>query len=211
MDEAVVEVSAVGRAFAVPDEVVLHLAVIGRAAAVPDALRLAAGAADALGAVLDEHDVASSDRGTTGLRVEQDWDHRTSRPLGHAATYDFRVVVRDLEAAGRLIEAMAQRVGDALAIRHLSLGVRDESGEEAEARRLAVLACRSQAEQMATAAGHRLGRLLSMHTGTGPSPSPVLVAARFSAQDSASIPVEAGQYEVAVAVTARYALEAGTE
>jgi uncharacterized protein YggE len=132
MDQPLIEVTAAGHAWAVPDQVLVGLALQARADAVGNALRQASAAVDRLLQVLDDAEVGAADRRTSGLSVEPVWDHTTNREVGHIASYELRVVVRDLNAAGRLVERAAEQVGDELRVRHFSLSVSDpEPHEEA--------------------------------------------------------------------------------
>ena len=105
-------VTAVGSAPVVPDQVRVSLAVEATASAVGDALRAASDGVSRLGAVLDAAGVGAHDRQTTGLQVHPGYDHVTNQPSGHTASYGLSALVRDLDAAGRLVQAAAEQVGD---------------------------------------------------------------------------------------------------
>lgn len=205
MEQPRIEVTAVGHAWAVPDQVLVGLALQARADAVGDALRSASAAVGRLVAVLDEAGVPPTDRRTSGLSVEPVWDHATNREVGHIASYELRVVVRDLDAAGRLVERAAEQVGDELRVRHFALSVRDPAPHEEAARRAAVASCRAQAEQMAAAAGVGLGPLVSLRTGGGQHQVAHVRRMAFSPMGG-DLPVEAGEHEVSVVVTATWEL-----
>jgi uncharacterized protein YggE len=80
--------------------------------------------------------------------------------------------------------------------------VNDRTAVEAQARTLAVRDAATKAQQLADAAGVRLGPLLSLtEQGIG---RPIPVARGISAM--ASMPVEPGEVEVTVIVEARYRL-----
>lgn len=202
-----VSVTAVGCAACVPDQVVVGLGVEVVSETVGQALRGASAAVRRLLAVLDDADVDTRDRQTSGLSVDPHWDPATNRQYGHTATYRLRVVVADLEGAGRLVEAAAGTVGDPLRVSGFHLGVADSSPQQEQARRAAVAACRRQAEQLADAAGTRLGPLLSLEEGTRPDQDAhfMHLSARPGMR-AAGVPVEGGVLEVAVVVTARWLL-----
>lgn len=200
MTDPVVEVTASGRAYAVPDQVVVGLQVEARAATVAEALRQGADAVERLQAVLDEAGV--EERRTTGLQVGPAWDPQGGRHDGHLAGYGLRVVVRDLDGAGRLVQACAERVGDLLGVTGFGLSVRDVAPYERTARAAAVVACRARAEQLAAAAGATLGPLVRLVEGDGGQQR---AAVRMSLQ-SGGAPVEPGQSEVVVAVTGTWRL-----
>jgi len=193
--------TAVGTAHVVPDQVRIAMAVEAGAAAVGDALRAASEGVDRLMAVLDEVGVPAADRQTSGLGVQPTWSE--SGPSGHTASYGLAVVVRDLAAAGSLVQAAAERVGDLLRVHGFGLSVRDPEPAQREARRNAVLACRAQAEQVARAAGGELGDLLRLTEGEGRSGGPVLE--RLSARSG--LAVEGGESAVVVVVTGVWRLQ----
>jgi uncharacterized protein len=207
-EPATVEVTATGTSHAVPDLVLVGLAVEVRAAAVADALSAASTAVGRLIAAVDAHGIAAQDRRTGGLSVHEAWDR--DRPGGHAAVYELQVVARDLDDAGRLVRDAAEQVGDALRLRSFALQVSDPAPAQERARRAAVAACRAHAEQLADAAGARLGaltRLTSSTAPSGPGPSPVRLAAALASAE-AGLPAQAGQTEVVVAVTGVWELRA---
>lgn len=205
MTDPVIEVTAVGRAWAVPDQVLVSLGVEARDTTVGAALRAASTHVDMLMATLDDAGIPGSDRRTSGLRVEPTWDRAGNRENGHSASYELRVVTRDLDAAGSLVERAAERVGDALRVRQFALSVRDLRPHQEQARTRAVQACRAEAEQMAAAGGVRLGELLSLRTGDGGGPRlESLSAASFSS--AGAMPVEPGEQEIAVVVTGTWRL-----
>lgn len=190
-----VTTTAVGTAQVVPDQVRISLAVEAGAGAVGDALRAASEGVDRLIAVLDEAGVPAADRQTSGLGVQPAWAE--GGPSGHTASYGLSVVVRDLAAAGDLVQAAAGAVGDLLRVHGFGLSVRDPEPAQREARRTAVLACRAQAEQVAQAAGGELGDLLRLTEGAGSGGAPVYQA--LSARTA--LAVESGESSVAVLVT----------
>jgi len=196
--------TAVGTAQVVPDQVRIAMAVEAGAAAVADALRAASDGVDRLLTLLDEAGVPAADRQTSGLAVQQTWAE--SGPSGHTASYGLAVVVRDLAAAGALVQAAAEGVGDLLRVHGFGLSVRDPEPAQREARQAAVRACRAQAEQLAGAAGGELGELLRLTEGV-PRPGVRLSQDWSEAAGSAGVSVEGGVSAVAVAVTGVWRLE----
>lgn len=202
-------VTGVGRVAAAPDVVVVNLGVETSAPTPGEALRRAGEAVAALVALLEREGVAEADRRTTGLSVYPRHDPQTGHPAGHQASYGLLVTVRDLDAAGRLVQAAAEAVADALRVHHFALSVKDPEPHLAEARRAAVRAARAQAEQLAEAAGVALGPLLAVVEGGG-SPRELwnvnsgTVGRLVPLAMAAGPPVEPGAQEVAVAVTVTY-------
>lgn len=198
----IVTTTAVGTAQVVPDQVRITMAVEAGADAVGTALRVASDGVDRLLAVLDEAGVPAGDRQTSGLGVQPTWTN--DGPSGHTASYGLAVVVRDLAAAGALVQAAAASIGDLLRVHGFGLSVRDPAPSQRAARQAAVQACRDQAEQVAAAAGGELGDLLRLTEGAGP-PGPHVVEL-MSAR--AGMAVEGGVSSVAVVVTGVWRLRA---
>ncbi len=198
-----VTTTAVGTAHVVPDQVRIAMAVEASADAVGAALRAASDGVDRLLAVLDEAGVPPTDRQTSGLGVQPAWGN--DGPSGHTASYGLAVVVRDLAAAGLLVQAAVENVGDLLRVHGFGLSVRDQEPAQREARRTAVLACRAQAEQVAVAAGGELGDLLRLTEGEGRSGVPMVE----SLSATAGMAVEGGVSSIAIVVTGVWRLRLG--
>ena len=202
----VVEVTAVGRATCVPDQVHVRLAVEVLTLSVDASLRGAAAAVEQLLAVLEQAGVGPADRRTSGLSVEQHWVEDRSLPRPHAATYRLDVVVRDLDAAGLLVQRAGEQVGDALRVHGFDLGVADSSQQQEQARREAVAVCRARAQTLAEAAGAHLGPLVRLREGTGDHQ--LVLHESAASGRGGRMAVEGGTLEVAVAVTGVWQLEA---
>lgn len=202
-----VEVTASGRAYAVPDQVLVSLRVEAHDAAVGQALRSASEAVARLLGVLDEAGVGAADRRTTGLQVHPRWDAESNEHVGHTASYGLQLVVRDLEEAGRLVQTCADRSAG-LAVEGFALSVRDSEPYRARARAEAVAACRRQAQQLADAAGAGLGALQVLtEGGSSRTTRRASGGAPMMEYQSGGMPVEAGEQEVVVTVSAVWALE----
>ena len=119
-----VRVTATGAARVVPDQVRIAVAVEAPAPEVGEALRRVSDGVARLLEVLDEAGVPAADRSTTGVSVQPTWDPVGNRQEGHTASYGLAVLVRDLDAAGRL-EAAAHETGDVLRVHAFGLSVRD--------------------------------------------------------------------------------------
>ena len=201
--------TAVGTAKVVPDQVRVSMGIDARAGTVGDAVQAAAEGVDRLLALLDAAGVPSCDRQTSGLGVQPGWNG--SRESGHIASYSLTVVVSDLAAAGQLVRAAAEGIGDRLRVHGFALAVRDPEPAQREARRAAVTACRAQAEQMAAAAGGELVALLRLteaprrqgHPMTQDWSEAVAIAA------APALAVEGGVSSVAVVVTGVWRLRLG--
>ncbi len=199
-----VMVTGVGTVDATPDAVSIDLAVQVGAPDPAASMRQAAEQLEKLLGVLDAARVTSADRQTTGMRSNPSWDHERNVESGFETSYSLHVVVDDLGGAGALVERAAQECGTALRLHGFALLVRDPEPHLRVAREQAVLACRSQAEQLAAAAGCTLGRLVLLREG-GDGPRAARLE-HMSIKRPSGIAVEPGEQGMTVVVTATYEL-----
>jgi uncharacterized protein YggE len=122
-----------------------------------------------------------------------------SRIVGYRVSSLVRVRTRDVEAVGHIVDAAV--AGGANVVGDIAFALADPGRAEAEARALAVKDAMARAGQIASAAGVRLGRLLSLTESPSVQPLARMSIAR------APGPVEPGELEVTVTVQARYAVE----
>jgi hypothetical protein len=204
-----ITVTGTGKVAVVPDTALVLLGVELRAASLVDATTQAS---RHMSAVLErvkalgvsERDITtvtySVDPVTPPRRPEDD----TVRIAGYRVVNVVQLRVRELTAVGRIVEA-AMAAG-ATTIRGVRFTVADPARPEGEARALAVRDAQVKASQLAEAAGLRLGELVSVTDG---APSPRPLGDRFGVavgMATAPGPVEPGQLEIVVNVTARYRL-----
>jgi uncharacterized protein len=132
-------------------------------------------------------------------RTEED----PSRIVAYHVANVAQVKIRDLAAAGRILDG-ALGAG-ANTISALQFTIDDLRPAEAEARALAVKAAAATAQQLAAAAGVRLGEIVSVTEGPALRPPGERLLMRAAAAPAMSAgPVESGQYEVVVSVEAQY-------
>lgn len=165
-----------------------------------DALRRSNSAMHAIIEAVTERGVASADLRTSGPNLWPGQD-------GYTGSNDVSVLVRDLTSLGALIDAVAQASGPELTMHGVSFSVLDPSPHHREAQRLAVADARATAEELAIAAGVRLGDVIAIVEGGGAGPGPVLRAARLAKLEM-STPVEAGSHEITATVAITFALSA---
>ena len=125
------------------------------------------------------------------------------RITGYQASNEVTATLRNVAAAGGVIDAATSAAGDAARVQRLSFSIADDSALRAEARAEAVRQAQQRAKQMAEAAGVALGPLLSVSEtpGTTPIPYPAQTADR-----SAAVPVQPGSQELRVSVDVVYAI-----
>ncbi len=201
-----VAVTATGRASVKPDIAVTMLGAERQAPTVAEATADVAARMNAVLARLRALGVQDADITTVAYQVHpiviQRREDEAPR-ITYQATNLVRVKVRQLDAIGRLLdEAVA---AGANAVRDVQFTLADPAAAEARARADAVREATARAEQLAAAAGRRLGKLVWLSEGQAdqPGPRPMAYAARAAVAPG---PVESGQLEITVTVEARWRL-----
>ncbi|MCU1487701.1 MAG: putative lipoprotein [Actinomycetia bacterium] len=199
-----IRVQGSGSVRATPDLLTVSLGVQTRATTAKSALADNNRRAQALLATLGQRGVAPEDRQTSQVSVQQGYDAR-GRVNGFVVDNVVTARLRDLDRAGELLDAVAAAAGDAVRINGLSFSIDDPAAAAGGARADAVRRARRQAEQLAKAAGVRLGRLHSIREAPpASSPYPANFGADRSAGASASVPLSPGDLEVRVDVELVY-------
>jgi uncharacterized protein YggE len=197
-----------GRVKGQPDLLTLVLGVETRAASSDAALKDNANRANALIDTLKGHGVAAADIATSQLSISPTYDNNGQHITGYQVSNQVTARLHDLKGAGAVIDAAAGAAGDAIRIQQVALSFDDDSALLATARADAVRRAHDQADQMARAAGVRLGRVRSISEGTSVSqPYPRLGAFPAPGAAAAPTPIQPGTQELTVDVTAVYDIE----
>lgn len=150
-----VTVTGHGESRVVPDSAVVRVAAVHRAAGVAEALAGADSAAKQIVATARGH--TTPDRiGTTSVHIWQAHDN-TGAPSGFDARHSLTVRCDDIDAAGALLSALAESVGDRLQLENVSVEVADRGPAETAAREAAYADAVERATRLATLAGSSLG------------------------------------------------------
>ncbi|HVS40869.1 MAG TPA: SIMPL domain-containing protein [Candidatus Dormibacteraeota bacterium] len=207
-DQPVISAQGTGRVTAPPDLLTLVIGVETRAASSDAALKDNANRANALIDTLKRHGVAAKDIATSQLSISPTYDNNGQHITGYQVGNIVTAKVHDIQGAGQLIDAAAGAAGDAVRIQQIAFGFDDDSALLAQARADAVRRAHDQADQMAKAAGVRLGRVRSISEGSEVSPGPRYgVGLAPGAGGAAPTPIEPGTQELTVTVTAVYDVE----
>lgn len=200
MSERTVTVTGQGSTAVVPDTAVVRVAGVARAAGVASAFAAASQAAAQIGVVARGH-TQEKRIGSTGINVWP-WHDNQGQQRGFEARHSLSIGCPDLDAAGALLDELADEVGDALAVEGVAL----EVSEPTAARDLAVAAAYAdalrQAEQLAALAGASLGEVLAIGQGmSGGGPA-------FRGMDAmaASAKIEPGETMVGASLSVTWAL-----
>jgi uncharacterized protein len=135
------------------------------------------------------------------------FDQQTGEKLtGFESSNSITVMLRgtDADAAGQLLDSAARAVGDAITLNGISFSIDQPLLLEDAARMSAVKAAKSKAVQLAAANGLKLGDVLVINEGGGPSFSPPMFARAAFASDS--VPLQPGAQEISASVTITYEL-----
>ena len=203
-----IEVTGEGSVSASPDFARVTLGVTTAGPDASDAMEANAKAANALVSLIKSDGVAAADIQTSGISISPTFAQQTqggARPpaiTGYTVSNTIAVTVRDISRVGALLDKAAG-VG-ANTIYGIGFGEDDPSGLLDKARPLAVADARRKAEIYATAAGARIGRLMTLAEESGARP--IAFAARASAMGGVPPTVEPGQDKLTVTVTARFEL-----
>lgn len=158
-----------GQAAGTPDSLRLHVSVQHTAEGVGDAL---AGCASRLeAAVAVARRFTDPQRiGTTGLSVDREYTDHDRTTAGWVAHHALRIEVPDVAAAGDLVTALAEGVGDALRIGHVEMYLTDPEPLAVEARAAAFAHARAKADELAALAGQRVTGVVAVAEGAGVRP-----------------------------------------
>jgi uncharacterized protein YggE len=198
-------VSGAGTATGVPDELGLSLSVETQAASVSAALDPANTAMSKVTEALTAEGAAPADLQTSGLSVQAQYDQH-NKITGYTVGESLTAELRDLKRAGQAITDAINAGGNAIRVDNVALDLTDQEAKlTAEARAHAIADAGTRAEQYATAAGLKLGQVLTINeTGAADPPEPVIPGALFSARSS--VPISAGTQQVTASVLVTYQL-----
>jgi uncharacterized protein YggE len=194
----------VGLVKGTPDTLRVVLGVETRSAGAQDALAQNNDKANALIKTLKDKGVEAKDIQTSQLSINPEYDNQGRRITGYQVDNHVTATIHDLGGAGSLIDAAAAAVGDAVRVQSIGFSIDDDSALKAEARTQAVHLAQLQAEQMAKAAGVKLGAIRLISEVPANSPTPYYDAVGRTAGPgmaaAAPAPVEPGQQELSLTV-----------
>jgi len=174
-----VSVTGHGEARVPPDSAVVRVAATHRADGVADAL----GGADSAARQVIETGAGftSPERiATSSVQIWSDHDQHGD-PAGFRARHALTLRCDDIAAAGALLAALAESVGDRLEVEGVSLEVADQAAGLRAAREAAYADAVDRATQLATLAGAELGEPQEVVEG-GAAAGPVRLARAMAAE-----------------------------
>jgi uncharacterized protein len=208
----VVTLSVTESVDAAPDKATISTGVETRALSAKDVMAQNATQIDKLVSALLRAGVERKDIQTSGINLNPQYDYanrkdgEAPRFIGYQANNMLTVIVRKIDKAGELIDALV--TAGATNINGPTFGITDTSKLAEEARTKALKTAQSRAAFYAQTAGYKSARLLSIsETGEGDRQI-VVTGARIAAAPMApSTKIEPGQLSTSITLNFRYILE----
>lgn len=201
-----IRVRGTGRVERTPDVATVALGAQVQAAGAREAQQLAGERMRNVLAAVGSAGVEQADITTERVSLEATFDYSgpVPRATGYQATQTLHIRVRDLPALGGIVDAAVTAGANQVA--EVTLGLADPAAARAEARALAMADARRAADDLADAAGVRLGlpvAIVEDETDRAPGP------ARFRMAEAAmadGTPIAAGRTTIEVSVLVTWAL-----
>jgi uncharacterized protein YggE len=206
-ETAAISVSGNGQVYITPDIAYINIGVHSEAPVVTDALDENNRQAQAVSNILQELGVAAEDIQTTAFNV---YPMQEYGPMGEAMNTTYAVdntvliTVRDLANLGAMLDAVVQ--AGANNIHSIVFDAQNKEQAYTEARKMAVDDARKQAEELAAAAGVKVGKVIGISAYSG-GPLPAYEAKVYSGQGGNQVPVAAGQIVITIDANVTFAIE----
>jgi uncharacterized protein len=207
--ERVITVRGTGMVDGTPDVLELLLGVDTRGKSAGDALAENSKLTLGVLRVLRDAGVDDKDIQTSNLSVSPVYDSDNEVVIAYGVSNHVVAELHDLSKAGEVIDAATKVAGDQIVVQGLYFSIDDNSDLVAQARADAVKRAKTQAQQLADAAGVKLGPLQSLTEESTPNGPPIVAekAAAPSSAGDASPPVQPGSETLSVDVTLVYAID----
>ncbi|WP_333815073.1 SIMPL domain-containing protein [Tabrizicola sp.] len=170
-----ISVTGTGTVEAAPDMATLMIGVTTQGKTAAEALAENSKATEAVIARLTASGVAARDMQTSNLSINPNWtgyDSSTPTISGYVASNMLTVRVRALDSTGAVLDAAV--ADGANTLNGMTFGLADPEPAYKDARKEAVADARAKAELLATAAGVKLGKILSISdAGAMTDPAPM--------------------------------------
>jgi uncharacterized protein YggE len=156
-------------------------------------------------ALLKDLGIADKDRQTSRFDISPRYmTERNQQPVinGYVATNQVQVRVRNLPQLGKVLDSLV--AGGSNQLQGVRFGIDDSTGLMNQARNRAFSDARSRAELYASAAGGRVGKVLSVSEQEIPeTPRPMRMRAMAA---EAAVPIAAGEQELSTTIHVVYEL-----
>ena len=202
-----ITVSGIGEATGSPDIVDIDVGVSVLAATVAEATKIASDKARAVTTSLTDAGITAEDLATNEYSIRPDYDYggNEQRLLGYRVSNLMRARLRNIDATGSVLDAVASSGGDETRVNGLSFGVADEKALQAEAREAAWNDATTKATQLAGLSGLTLGPATSITETMRPPVAPVRMLAADMAMEK-STPIQPGTTTVTVTIEVEFSV-----
>ncbi|MCI0426236.1 MAG: SIMPL domain-containing protein [Actinobacteria bacterium] len=202
-----ISVTGSGEVTGTPDTLTVDLGVSVLGDTVSEAAATAAGHAEAVIAALTDGGVDRADITTTNYTIspEYDWRGNEQRLLGYRVMNTVQATIRDIAAAGSILDGAVAAGGDATQVHGIVFEIEEDSEMLVNAREAAWNDALAKARQLADLSGQTLGLAVSI-TETVSTP-PIIWDRALVAEDTGT-PIEPGTSAVTVVLQVQFALGA---
>lgn len=207
----VVTVTGAGLATLTPDIAYIYIGVHADANAAAEAVSQNSAKTETLIAAIQQAGVAAEDIRTTNFSIYSSPQYGPDgQPTGqttYAVDNTVYVTVRDLAGLGKLLDQAVQ--AGANTVNNIQFDVADKTQAMSDARQAAVKAAKTQAEELAAAAGVTLGSLQTISSYDS-VPAPVFDARGMGGGGVAAasaVPINPGTMQLTVTVTLTYEIK----
>ena len=201
-------VSATGHAAQAPDQASVSAGVVTQAPTAGEAMRANARQMNGAFAALKAAGIKDRDITTSQMSLQPQYDYQ-NRKAPRITGYEVRNTVSarsdDLKKVGPMLDALV--TSGVNRINGVNFSIKDAKAARSKARMDAIAQARTKAENMAKAAGVRLGKVLEIRESGGYNPQPQPMMMRAMADGIESTPISGGEQTLSVTVNITYALE----
>ncbi len=189
-----------------PDIAVITIGAVAQAPTAAEAQTAVAELVDRILKKAKDLGIADKDTKNAGYTIQPQYTSgrdQAPRISGYQATQQISLTLRNVDGAGKALDALVQ--GDAGNTAGIRLTLDDAKPAQAEARKLAVEDARSKAEAMARAAGVTLGKVVAISDAGSSAPLQSFDKALFApAGPAPSTQIPAGELDVVVRVQVQF-------
>lgn len=205
-DQAIVTVLGTALIRTEPDEAFVWITITTTGPAAGEGLADVASRSEVLVGILDEFSIPRKDRSTSGITVQEDFDHTAAgrRSLGYRAAATVSVRLTNTEHIGGIIRRCTDELDARIA--GPSWRVSADNPIWLEAASQAAANARDKAAAYAGGLGLRLGALRALAEPEDGSTGRRMFARAASKSSGHDMPVETGEQEVTAAIQATFEL-----
>jgi uncharacterized protein YggE len=189
----------------IPDVLQMQFGVRTRGRTVGEALDRNSKAASRVVAVLFDGGVDKTDLQTSNFSISPSHDPRTGDVTGYEVGNVLTVRLRDMDRVGSLIDQAVEAGGDDVVMHGVTFEFADATALISAARGEAVRRARSQAEELAKAAGVELGEIRKISESSEQA-VPLFSVPEAARSQASDVTIEPGTEELTVMVTIVYTL-----